>query len=293
MSDFQKELSLIFQKISELKNLQVELENLENKALRMEKEYVSLRKLGLEKIISTSQYVEKVKISLKARTERQKLKDEYQTIEVKLSGLKKQLTFSESELIELRSQRDQFMISAATSEAEVARIDESITEEKKRKKSLAITQEKINIIKAYRKILDPKTGIANYLLKKSQSYLEETVNSVLEECGALFRAYINDEFELNISSSNQPEQRSENFLSATLGSGYQKFVLSLAFRAALWRLAEVPLLDCQFIDEGFGCCDEENLEAIIQYLIASISAHNAPRIIFIVSHIETLKNAIQ
>jgi DNA repair exonuclease SbcCD ATPase subunit len=70
-------------------------------------------------------------------------------------------------------------------------------------------------------------------------------------------------------------------------------VISLAFRTALWRLAEVPLLDCQFIDEGFGCCDEDNLETIIQYLMASTSAPNAPRIIFIVSHIETLKNAIQ
>lgn len=286
-------MSLVSQKLLELKSSVVELISLESQALRMEKEYLGLRKLGLKKIISASQNIEAVKNALKTQIERQQLKNEFQTTEFKLSEQKKQLIFLESELVELRSQRDKIMGKVAASEAEVSRIDNSIVEEKKRMSSLTASQEKINIITAYRKILDPKTGIADYLLKKSRVYLEKTVNSVLGECGALFRFYINDEFELNIFSNSQSDQHSEKLLSATLGSGYQKFVLSLAFRAALWRLSEVPLLDCQFIDEGFGCCDENNLGAIVQYLIASASSPNAPRIIFIVSHIETLKNAIQ
>jgi DNA repair exonuclease SbcCD ATPase subunit len=291
--NFQKELSLTSQKISESKSLLFELTSLENEALHMEKEHLGLRKLGLKKIISAFQNIEGAKNALKTQTERQQFKNELQATKFKLNEQKKQLTLLESELIDLRSQRDKIMGLVVASEAEISRIDKSITEEKKRIDLLTTTQEKINIITAYRKILDPKTGIADYLLKKSRSYLEETVNSVLGECSALFRVYINDEFELNISSNSHSEQHSEKFLSATLGSGYQKFVLSLAFRAALWRLSEVPLLDCQFIDEGFGCCDEDNLEAVIQYLMASTSAPNAPRIIFIVSHIETLKNAIQ
>jgi len=54
-----------------------ELASLEDKALRMEKEYVSLRKLGLKKIISVSQNIEVVKNFLKTRAERRQLKNEY------------------------------------------------------------------------------------------------------------------------------------------------------------------------------------------------------------------------
>jgi DNA repair exonuclease SbcCD ATPase subunit len=294
MHDLQKELSSISQNLSESKSSLEGLNNLENKVLQNKKTYISLRKLGLAKLISVSQSVEKAKAAVKTCAERQELETEYKVEKNKLNNYKKQIILLESELTKLRSQRDETVGSVASLEAEIIRIDKGLEEEKRRINSLNETQEQINIVVAYRSILDPKTGIANYLLKKSRSYLEKAVNSVLGECRAPFRVYISDELELSISSASLSSQHySEKLLSATLGSGYQKFVLSLAFRTALWKLAEVPLLNCQFIDEGFGCCDEDNLETIIQYLVSSVSAPNAPRIIFIVSHIEALKNAIQ
>jgi len=294
MSNLQKELSSISQNLSESKSLLKKLNNLENKSLQNEKTYISLRKLGLEKLISVSQIAEKAKDAAKNRAEHQELETEYQAAKSKLNNCKKQIILLESELTELRSQRDETVGAVASSEAEIMRIDKDLEKEKKRISLLNEAQEQIAIVAAYLSILDPKTGIADYLLKKSRSYLEEAVNSVLGECKASFRVYISDEFELSISSASlSSRQYSEKLISATLGSGYQKFVLGLAFRTALWKLAEVPLLDCQFIDEGFGCCDEDNLETIIQYLMASVSTPNAPRIIFIVSHIEALKNAIQ
>jgi len=138
-------------------------------------------------------------------------------------------------LTELRSQRDKIVGSLITSESEIAQINKSITEEKKRMNSLTATQEKSNIIAAYRRILDPKTGIADYLLKKSRFYLEDVVNLILGECRALFRIiHISDEFELSISSNNQLKKHNfGQLISASLGSGYQKFTLSLALRSAL------------------------------------------------------------
>ncbi|CAJ0749013.1 23663_t:CDS:10 [Entrophospora sp. SA101] len=291
--DYQKELSLISQKLAESQSSLTELVRLETESLKTENQYINLRKLGLEKVISAVKNVEDVKEAAKNRAERHKLQIESQLTKKKIADYKEKIISLESELTDLGSQRDKTMGQIASAEAEVKRLNKSLVEETKRKDLLTETQEKINIITAYRKILDPKTGIADYLLKRSRAYLEEAVNSVLGECSTNFRVYINEEFELSTSVNNQSEQGSEVFLSATLGSGYQKFVLSLAFRKALWKLAEVPLPDCQFIDEGFGCCDEDNLEAIAQYLVVSTSALDSPSLIFIVSHIETLKNAIQ
>ncbi|CAH1755700.1 6708_t:CDS:2 [Entrophospora sp. SA101] len=290
--DLQKELVIVSQSLAKSQSALTKLNQQEVATLQTENRHVNLRKLGLEKVISAIKNVETAKDAVRTRVERRKLKTELQKITNKLDDCKRKITSLDNELNNLRSQRDQVKNLAASSEAEINRLNERLEEEKKRKISLNEVQEEINLITAYRKILDSKTGIANYLLKRSRSYLEEVVNSVLEECGATFKVYISEEFELNISA-NYLEVNSEILLSASLGSGYQSFVLSLAFRTALWRLAEVPLPSCQFIDEGFGKCDEENLEAIIQHLVASTSASNAPRLIFIVSHIETLKNAIQ
>lgn len=85
MRNFQKELSLISRKISELKSLLTELISSENEALRTEKEHVNLRKLGLKKIISISQNIEVAENALKTQTERQQLKNELQTTEFKLN----------------------------------------------------------------------------------------------------------------------------------------------------------------------------------------------------------------
>ena len=83
------------------------------------------------------------------------------------------------------------------------------------------------------------------------------------------------------------------WLPASLGSGYQKFVLSLASRLAIWRLSASPRPDAFIIDEGFGACDEENLEAMATALEALASAPGGPRLIFVVSHVETLKARLE
>jgi hypothetical protein len=78
-------------------------------------------------------------------------------------------------------------------------------------------------------------------------------------------------------------------LPATLSSGYQTFVLSLASRLAIWRLAAVPCLDAFIIDEGFGSCDGQNLSAMAAALEALADAPDGPRLVFIVTHIDSLK----
>ena len=83
------------------------------------------------------------------------------------------------------------------------------------------------------------------------------------------------------------------WLSASLSSGYQHFVLSLAARLAIWRLARAPRPDAMVIDEGFGACDEDYLDALAGALEALAGAPGGPRLVFIVSHVDGLKVALR
>ncbi|CAG8669528.1 4849_t:CDS:2, partial [Ambispora gerdemannii] len=254
--NLEKELTLISQKLVASQSSLAELIHGENEARQKETQFISLRKLGLEKVIAATKNVATVKETIKTRTKRQQLKSELPQLENKLATCQKWILSQEAELTDLRLQRDQTVGIIASLDAEVGRLSQALVEETQRVHLLTETQEKINLITTYRKILDPKTGIADRLLKRSRAYLEAAVNSVLGECGASFRLHINEELELNTTTNNPSVPASKILLAATLGS------------------AEVPLPDCQFIDEGFGTCDETNLEAIIHYLVASTTAPN-------------------
>src|SRR4051794_34027335 len=119
MHDLQKELSSISQNLSESKSSLEGLNNLENKVLQNKKTYISLRKLGLAKLISVSQSAEKAKAAVKTCAERQELETEYKVEKNKLNNYKKQIILLESELTKLRSQRDETVGSVASLEAEI------------------------------------------------------------------------------------------------------------------------------------------------------------------------------
>ena len=72
-----------------------------------------------------------------------------------------------------------------------------------------------------------------------------------------------------------------------LGSGYQKFIISLALRMAFVADKNFPSGHFLLIDEGFGCIDKYNMEKIMT-LFESLDYN----FIFIISHIEELNTII-
>lgn len=134
------------------------------------------------------------------------------------------------------------------------------------------TVDAINIIKtdinvavcaAYRKILHPKTGIGAMLLKKAVEGINSKINNALKHMEATFHIKLSMDYEMELVDNV------ENItISPSLGSGYQKFVLSLATRWALAQMAKIPLPACFMIDEGFGCLDNLNLPKVAEALSA-------------------------
>ena len=131
---------------------------------------------------------------------------------------------------ELTAIRDHAIMEKTLSENKLTSLSSALSAEEVRSRKLTAIQKKTAILAAYRKILDPKVGIADYLLRKSCYFLENEVNSILTDCSASFKIIINEEFELEtVSIANRETKK----VSAKLSSGYQKFVLGLAFRSSL------------------------------------------------------------
>ena len=177
---------------------------------------------------------------------------------------------------------------AAASEREAARLTAELEHERRRAEQHAEASARQAALKAYRAVLRPTGGIADRLLERGRALLERRINEALRELGA--------RFEIEIEPNHDVRQRAhggKTWLPLSLVSGYQAFVLSLSARLALWRLTAGPRPDAIVIDEGFGACDEDNLEAMVSALEALATAPGGPRLVFLVSHVDALKARIE
>jgi len=165
------------------------------------------------------------------------------------------------------------------------RYKEELAIENARLEKFIPLSKKLEILKSYRTILKPVGGIGDVLLERGRKILIIQINNALLELGAIFEVDINPNYDVYIKSPN-------SILPSGLGSGYQKFVLSLAARLAIWRLSTNPRPDAFIIDEGFGACDEFYLNAIMTALESLSTAPDGPKLLFLVSHVD-LKNRIE
>jgi DNA repair exonuclease SbcCD ATPase subunit len=212
----------------------------------------------------------------------------------------KERAAAENMMATTRNQREELQKKRSALQVDTARLAERIAFETKRDNRKKELEAKKVVIEAYRQVLSPTSGIASVLLIRAREGLESTINMALAEVDAPFRAILNEKFDLHIQTTATTTERART-LPIGLGSGYQRFVLGLAARRALWTLAEVPLPDASIIDEGFASCDDERLGAVADHLVTAASASAAalvaglppslrgPRLHFAVSHVEALK----
>lgn len=81
----------------------------------------------------------------------------------------------------------------------------------------------------------------------------------------------------------------ENMWALELGSGMEKFVSSLAIRAALIDISNLPRPNFLAIDEGFGNLDSENMSSVYQlfeYLKTNFD------FIMVISHIDVMRDTV-
>lgn len=152
----------------------------------------------------------------------------------------------------------------------------------------------VALLDCYRQVIRPKGGIADVLLSRARAALERGLNDTLRGLGAhAFEVALGADYALQ--HRERKGHAAAPWLDVRLASGYQKFVLGLAARLLMWRGSAVALPDALFLDEGFGACDEENLLAAGEALelLAGGATGRAPRLLFLVSHLDALKGRIE
>jgi len=130
-----------------------------------------------------------------------------------------------------------------------------------------------------------KDGIPYEIISKFIPQIEQHVNSILGQI-------VNFDVMLEMDGKNINAfivYDEENFWALELGSGMEKFVSSLAIRAALIDISNLPRPNFLAIDEGFGNLDTENMNSVYQlfdYLKTSF------KFIMVISHIDVMRDEV-
>lgn len=165
--------------------------------------------------------------------------------------------------------------------AELLNLLDKIGEETIRVEKYDKALNKFNIYSEYKRIISLGL-IPDVFLEITRNVLEKEINNSLSELGAEFNIRILNSFEI------VHKNLSIDWININVASGYQKFILGLATRLTIWRNSIMPLPDAIIIDEGFGSCDPDYLDRLCFALSALPSAPNSPKLIFIVSHLESM-----
>jgi DNA repair exonuclease SbcCD ATPase subunit/DNA repair exonuclease SbcCD nuclease subunit len=132
-----------------------------------------------------------------------------------------------------------------------------------------------------------KDGIALQILTQKLPLINEEINKILGSA-AEFGVYIDyDPEEQSIRLFLQYGQYKSRLLE--LGSGAEKFLASIAIRAALLSISNLPRSNMFIIDEGFGKLDPQNLESVQRMFdyLKSVFDH-----VIVISHSDLMKDMV-
>ena len=231
-------------------------------------------------IIENNKIQEKINVKTKEREEIMKMKDEFeeykimQDIKDKLDNILISVNKYKEELKKLYTYREE--------------LNKSIGEVIMTKK---IYEEKNEIVKSIQKEYDTvlkiidlynKYEMMNYILNKYIIQLEQIINNILMSIVSYKIKIIQENTELRI-------YKLENNITINTRqlSGNEKFLINIAFKCALNKMAISYKSDFIIIDEGFGSFDSDKLNKIGE--LFDVMKREFDKCI-IISHLDKIKN---
>lgn len=145
------------------------------------------------------------------------------------------------------------------------------------KRSLGLEKE-VEDLKMYVEMLNREKGIPSILLREKVALVETGINNILSSI---------TDFKVKVSSENI---YLDNGIPVEMGSGFQRFIVGIAWRVCLGDFSLKPLGNFMIIDEGFGCLDKDNIERVhglLLYLKKSFG------FLFIISHLDDMQNNLE
>ena len=127
---------------------------------------------------------------------------------------------------------------------------------------------------------------------KEWIYKNQVIPLINNEMNNFLKMFENFTFEMTIEKKNFIYMIYDRNCTVPLdkASGYQNFIIGLAFRIILTRIGAVgQKLKHLFIDEGFTACDSVNIEKV-PLLLRSILEYGSYKSIVIMSHLDSVRD---
>jgi hypothetical protein len=144
----------------------------------------------------------------------------------------------------------------------------------------------LNLYDTYYGCINHKTGIPSNLLRQVCSVLSERCNDILNNITDFNVEFVFDD-EIKIYTIAKGANDTNMKLSASLGSGFQKFLLDMIMRIVLTRISNISNPNILFVDEGFGCLDKDNFSNVCSCLMKLKSNFDA---MIVITHIPELQS---
>ena len=200
---------------------------------------------------------------------------------MKLAGTKF-LYLKQIAIFNQKNTQDQYKLGELN--AKIHNMEVVLEELKNQDDELKKINDELQLYITYNGILDDKKGIPMLLLARNIKTFTNSVNQVLVYCTDMQIEMNNVDFSMYIKNGTASQKEPID-----LGSGYQKFIISLACRIALANISNTPLLDGIIIDEGFTYLDANNIENALEFLHKLSRYH---KLLFIITHLDAMQNSI-
>lgn len=149
------------------------------------------------------------------------------------------------------------------------------------------TKDEYDLYTEYEKAV---VSLSERMLSKKLDSLIFKVNSILRDCGNIATIHISDADGERFKITFKNKFTNDKFSGIRYASGAQRVIISIALNLAMWELSEGSVLDALFIDEAITALDGHYLAEVTDF-ITSLTVR--PSIIFIISHIESIKDIIE
>jgi DNA repair exonuclease SbcCD ATPase subunit len=252
--------------------------------------------LHSSKIQKHENHISRLKVQISSlENDKREREDEIQEIEDKVRRYKKVKKDVEknkevqARLEDLQSQLSQVESDMDKLEDKIREVHSQIKVLERDRDTIESNLEKIRGLSSKYKAYDcymeavKRDGVPYELISRYIPEIEQDINAILGQMVEF--AIMLDVDGKNINASIVYDE--DNIWALELGSGMEKFISSLAIRASLINLSNLPRPNFLAIDEGFGNLDSENMNSVYM-LFDYLKAHFD--FIVTISHIDVMRD---
>lgn len=201
--------------------------------------------------------IENVKERIEYLQEQERKYYRQENIQLNNKKIQQEVLVLESQYIQNKNLYKQYQSDMMTYNSELASLQTSLKVWQDKQTQLNELYDEISSYEIYLQAIS-KNGVPHMLLKKILPVIEDEVNSILNQIVEFYVSLEADDKNINCYL----HYNDDTSWPVELASGMERFMISVAMRAALINVSSLPRPNFIAIDEGFGVLDSEKIGSV-------------------------------